>query len=132
MLASTLLHRGSHRRALDRSRRPHSASGCVCPVYLTFPGHSYGRGRRNQAAADEAAPCSGRRTRCAGRGVGRACAAADSTPTAALVAEAGLNEMRPAGVYVFNDAQQVELGTADWHAVALTARLPSSAATAAT
>jgi len=43
-----------------------------------------------------------------------------STPTAALVDEGALTEMRP-GVYVFNDAQQIELGTADWRAVALTA-----------
>jgi D-serine deaminase-like pyridoxal phosphate-dependent protein len=32
-----------------------------------------------------------------------------STPTAALVIQGALNEMRP-GVYAFNDAQQVELG----------------------
>lgn len=43
-----------------------------------------------------------------------------STPTAALLDPGALNEMRP-GVYVFNDAQQVELGAADWEAVALTA-----------
>jgi D-serine deaminase-like pyridoxal phosphate-dependent protein len=43
-----------------------------------------------------------------------------STPTAALVIQGALNEMRP-GVYAFNDAQQVELGAADWDAVALTA-----------
>ena len=43
-----------------------------------------------------------------------------STPTAALVEPEGLNEIRP-GVYVFNDAQQVELGSADWDSVALTA-----------
>jgi D-serine deaminase-like pyridoxal phosphate-dependent protein len=43
-----------------------------------------------------------------------------STPTAAIVIEGALNEMRP-GVYVFNDAQQVELGAADWDAVAVTA-----------
>ena len=43
-----------------------------------------------------------------------------STPTAALIDQEALNEMRP-GVYVFNDAQQVELGAAGWEAVALSA-----------
>ena len=52
--------------------------------------------------------------------VGAGLRSGGSTPTAALVDEGALNEMRP-GVYVFNDAQQVELGAADWDAVALTA-----------
>ena len=34
--------------------------------------------------------------------------------------QGALDEMRP-GVYAFNDAQQVELGAADWDTVALTA-----------
>jgi D-serine deaminase-like pyridoxal phosphate-dependent protein len=52
--------------------------------------------------------------------VGAGLRSGGSTPTAALVDEGALNEMRP-GVYVFNDAQQVELGAAEWEDVALTA-----------
>lgn len=43
-----------------------------------------------------------------------------STPTAAYADDGALTEMRP-GVYVFNDAQQVELATCGWGNVALTA-----------
>jgi D-serine deaminase-like pyridoxal phosphate-dependent protein len=87
---------------------------------FTFPGHSYEPGQRKQAALDEA-----RALQEAGGALRQADVAADlrsggSTPTAALEIEGALNEMRP-GVYVFNDAQQVELGAADWDAVALTA-----------
>ncbi|MCY1143272.1 alanine racemase [Actinoplanes sp. Pm04-4] len=79
---------------------------------FTFPGHGYGPELRKQAALDEA----------------RAMAVADadaevrsggSTPTAALEDAGPLTEIRP-GVYVFNDAQQVELGTCGFEDVALT------------
>ena len=53
-------------------------------------------------------------------GLGAGLRSGGSTPTAALLIQGALNEMRP-GVYVFNDAQQVELGAADWDGVALTA-----------
>lgn len=44
-----------------------------------------------------------------------------STPTSELTGTGELTELRP-GVYVFNDAQQVELGVATWTDVALTVR----------
>jgi D-serine deaminase-like pyridoxal phosphate-dependent protein len=87
---------------------------------FTFPGHSYGPGRGSPAALDEARALLEAEAALRRMGVGVGLRSGGSTPTAALVAEGGLNEMRP-GVYVFNDAQQVELGTADWNAVALTA-----------
>jgi D-serine deaminase-like pyridoxal phosphate-dependent protein len=87
---------------------------------FTFPGHSYGPRRRKQAALDEARALQEADARLRQAGVGEALRSGGSTPTAALVIEGALNEMRP-GVYVFNDAQQVELGAADWDAVALTA-----------
>jgi D-serine deaminase-like pyridoxal phosphate-dependent protein len=88
---------------------------------FTFPGHGYGPGKRERAAAEEAgalheadvalrqADVVGGRLRSGG-----------STPTAALLKPGALNEMRP-GVYAFNDAQQVELGAAAWETVALSA-----------
>jgi D-serine deaminase-like pyridoxal phosphate-dependent protein len=87
---------------------------------FTFPGHSYAPGRREQAAGDEARALLEADAALHQAGVGAGLRSGGSTPTAALVQQGGLNEMRP-GVYVFNDAQQVELGAADWDAVALTA-----------
>lgn len=87
---------------------------------FTFPGHSYEPGRRMQAAVDEARALKEAHTALRQAGVDADLRSGGSTPTAALVVEGSLNEMRP-GVYVFNDAQQVELGAADWDAVALTA-----------
>jgi D-serine deaminase-like pyridoxal phosphate-dependent protein len=86
---------------------------------FTFPGHSYEPGRPNQAAVDEARALQEADAALRQAGVGADLRSGGSTPTAALVTPA-LTEMRP-GVYVFNDAQQVELATANWDVVALTA-----------
>jgi D-serine deaminase-like pyridoxal phosphate-dependent protein len=87
---------------------------------FTFPGHSYEPGRRKQAATDEARALQEAQAALRQAGVHTDLRSGGSTPTAAIVIEGALNEMRP-GVYVFNDAQQVELGAVDWDAVALTA-----------
>jgi D-serine deaminase-like pyridoxal phosphate-dependent protein len=87
---------------------------------FTFPGHSYEPGRREQAAADEAHALREADAALRQAELGAGLRSGGSTPTAALVLQGALNEMRP-GVYAFNDAQQVELGAADWDAVALTA-----------
>ncbi len=91
---------------------------------FTFPGHGYGPGNRAPAAADEARTLAGAAAALRRAGLEPVVRSGGSTPTANLVepgsAGDGLTEMRP-GVYVFNDAQQVELGSADWNAVALTA-----------
>ena len=87
---------------------------------FTFPGHSYAPRRREQAAADEARALQEADAALRQAGLGAGLRSGGSTPTAALAIQGALNEMRP-GVYAFNDAQQVELGAADWDAVALTA-----------
>jgi D-serine deaminase-like pyridoxal phosphate-dependent protein len=87
---------------------------------FTFPGHSYQPGRQEQVAADEVRALLGADAALRQAGVRGGLRSGGSTPTAALAQQGALNEIRP-GVYVFNDAQQVELGTADWDAVALTA-----------
>ena len=87
---------------------------------FTFPGHSYQPGRPEQAAADEARALREADAALRQAGLGSGLRSGGSTPTAALVIQGALNEMRP-GVYAFNDAQQVELGAAVWDAVALTA-----------
>ena len=87
---------------------------------FTCPGHGYEPGGRKQAAADEARALQKADAALRQAGLGAGLRSGGSTPTAALLIQGALNEMRP-GVYVFNDAQQVELGAADWDGVALTA-----------
>ncbi|HST48550.1 alanine racemase [Jatrophihabitans sp.] len=96
---------------------------------FTFPGHGYGPGNRTPAALDEARTVAVAVAILRGRGIEPAVRSGGSTPTAGVaerelaaagVVGEGLTELRP-GVYAFNDAQQVELGSADWSAVALTA-----------
>ncbi len=67
---------------------------------------------QHQAALDEAAALTA-------AGSGAEVRSGGSTPTAALEQSGPLTEIRP-GVYVFGDAQQVELGTCGWDDVALT------------
>ena len=87
---------------------------------FTFPGHGYDPDQRERAAADEAGALHQADAAMRREGVDGGLRSGGSTPTAALIEHGALNEMRP-GVYVFNDAQQVELGAAGWEAVALTA-----------
>lgn len=85
---------------------------------FTFPGHSYAPGNGRAAADDE------------GRAVAEAVAGLESAGVAAPVVSGGsspsaaysrnmLTDIRP-GVYVFNDAQQLELGTCSMEDIALT------------
>ena len=116
--------------------RPHQAGelaaaatrlGLHVAGVFTFPGHSYAPDGRRRAAADEARALRGaeQAVRAAGVGAG-SLRSGGSTPTASLSGGDGqdgstaLTELRP-GVYAFNDAQQLELGVADWESIALTA-----------
>ncbi len=87
---------------------------------FTFPGHSYGPGQRERAAADEAGALGQAATALRDAGVAAELRSGGSTPTAALLDPEVMNEIRP-GVYAFSDAQQVELGAVGWESVALTA-----------
>ena len=116
---------GHHRTGVSPSNAGRVAAaalhhGLGVAGVFTFPGHSYQPGQREQAAADEARALSEADAGLRATGVGAGLRSGGSTPTAALVEQGSLNEIRP-GVYAFNDAQQVELGAADWDAVALTA-----------
>lgn len=90
----------------------------VCGIF-TFPGHSYGPGRREPVAAEETAALSAAAGSLRAAGVDPVVRSGGSTPTEALAGEA-LTEVRP-GVSVFHDAQQVELGVAGFAEVALSA-----------
>ncbi|PWJ53859.1 D-serine deaminase, pyridoxal phosphate-dependent [Quadrisphaera granulorum] len=85
---------------------------------FTFPGHGYSPGARAQAAADEAVALSLAVDGLRRAGLTVAVVSGGSTPTAASADPGALTEVRP-GVYLFNDAQQAELGTCDWGDVAL-------------
>lgn len=96
---------------------------------FTFPGHSYGPGRREPVAAQESAALAAAAAALRAAGVDPAVRSGGSTPTEALpgppgaatsTPPQGLTEIRP-GVSVFHDAQQVELGVAGFSDVALTA-----------
>ncbi len=86
---------------------------------FTFPGHGYGPGRRAQAAADESLALAHAISAVRKAGLDADVISGGSTPTASFAEAGELTELRP-GVYAFNDAQQVELGSADWSSVALT------------
>lgn len=87
---------------------------------FTFPGHSYAPGAARPAAADESAALAAAAASLRGRGVEVREVSGGSTPSLAVADADVLTEVRP-GVYAFNDAQQVELGSCGWADVALTA-----------
>ncbi|MHB1615280.1 MAG: alanine racemase [Actinomycetes bacterium] len=94
-------------------------AGLVVAGVFTFPGHGYGPGRRAEAARDEARALAEAAASLRAAGVHPRVCSGGSTPTVGLSLPGQMTEVRP-GVYVFNDAQQVELGAASWSDVALT------------
>jgi D-serine deaminase-like pyridoxal phosphate-dependent protein len=87
---------------------------------FTYPGHGYGPGLAGVAAADEAEALGRAAASMGALGVPAQVLSGGSTPTASLTAPGVVTEMRP-GVYVFGDAQQLEMGTCSIDQVALTA-----------
>lgn len=89
---------------------------------FTFPGHSYRPGGPASVGIEEAAALAAGAAALEAVGVECRERSGGSTPTVAASepGATGASELRP-GVYVFNDAQQLELGTCGWDDVALTA-----------
>ncbi|GAB4098354.1 alanine racemase [Sinomonas halotolerans] len=89
--------------------RAAAAAGLRVAGVFTFPGHSYGPDMPARAAEDERAALgeAARLVREAGFEVQRV--SGGSTPSAAFAESGAVTEVRP-GVYVFGDAQQLELG----------------------
>jgi D-serine deaminase-like pyridoxal phosphate-dependent protein len=87
---------------------------------FTFPGHGYAPDRPGQASSEEATALRDAAAGLERVGIDPQIRSGGSTPTARCAAGGVLTELRP-GVYVFNDAQQLELGTCGPEAVALTA-----------
>ncbi len=85
---------------------------------FTFPGQAYAVGAAKSAAADEARALSRAADAFAAEGLQCAIRSGGATPSYEATDTAVVTETRP-GVYVFQDAQQVALGTATPDDVAL-------------
>ncbi|MGV1034878.1 MAG: alanine racemase [Microbacteriaceae bacterium] len=85
---------------------------------FTFPGHSYATGGRESAAAAESAALLAARASLAEHGFTNLTMSGGSTPSAEFADASVLTELRP-GVYLFNDAQQWELGSCSPDEIAL-------------
>ena len=85
---------------------------------FTFPGHSYAPGAGRGAAEDEAATLIKGAEILAAAGFDGLQRSGGSSPSAKHAHPDALTELRP-GVYVFNDAMQLELGAATMDEVAL-------------
>lgn len=96
-------------------------AGMLLDGVFTYPGHSYAPGAVASAAVQEAEALRLAREVLSSSGIECAVCSGGSTPTArlsALGAPECPGELRP-GVYAFNDAQQLELGTCRAGEVAL-------------
>ena len=85
---------------------------------FTFPGHSYAPGGRDSAADDEARAVTEAVAGLNSAGITAPAVSGGSSPSVAYARKA-LTDIRP-GVYVFNDAQQLELGACTVEDIALT------------
>lgn len=94
---------------------------------FTYPGHSYKPKGANQAVKDEQIALAVAAATLVKVGIEAKVISSGSTPTASVSTESSgksgkskspVNELRP-GVYVFNDAQQLELGTCTLKDIAL-------------
>ncbi|HEY9357926.1 MAG TPA: alanine racemase [Arthrobacter sp.] len=86
---------------------------------FTFPGHSYAPGMPAEAAAQEQQALRDAAESLAAAGFEATRRSGGSTPTALLTEGSEATEVRP-GVYVFGDAQQLELGRCAVEDIALT------------
>ncbi len=115
---------GHHRSGVSPSAavevaRSAAEAGLRVSGVFTFPGHSYAPGMPVSAAdqEQEALAEAARLVGAAGFEVSRI--SGGSTPTATLTRTSAATEVRP-GVYVFGDAQQLELGRCTLDDIALT------------
>ncbi|WP_026061633.1 D-TA family PLP-dependent enzyme [Rhodococcus rhodochrous] len=87
---------------------------------FTFPGHSYAPDAPGSAAREEADALAVAAASLRAVGIEPSVISGGSSPTALLEVRTVANELRP-GVYVFGDAQQLELGAVSESDIALTA-----------
>jgi D-serine deaminase-like pyridoxal phosphate-dependent protein len=96
-----------------------SDAGLEVAGVFTFPGHSYAPGMPVEAAAQEQEALRQASDALAAAGFRATVRSGGSTPTALLTESSVATEVRP-GVYVFGDAQQLELGRCGMEDIALT------------
>lgn len=96
-----------------------SRAGLQVAGVFTFPGHSYAPGMPEAAAEQEQQALRLAAASLAAAGYEAVRRSGGSTPTALLTDESEATEVRP-GVYVFGDAQQLELGRCAVEDIALT------------
>jgi len=87
---------------------------------FTFPGHSYGPGVPPRVAAEESAALTAAAASLRAVGIEPSVISGGSSPTALIEVRTDATELRP-GVYVFGDAQQLELEAITERDVALSA-----------
>lgn len=116
---------GHHRTGVDPELAGEVGAGAVeaglqVLGIFTFPGHSYRPGGPSDAAGEESRALATAAESLRSRAITPVIRSGGSTPSVSDADPTVLTEIRP-GVYVFNDAQQVELGVATLADVALTA-----------
>lgn len=99
--------------------RAASHAGLGIAGVFTFPGHSYKPGMPSGAASNENEALGRASEELTAAGFDVRTISGGSTPTALLAKETVATELRP-GVYVFGDAQQLELERCSWDDIALT------------
>lgn len=87
---------------------------------FTFPGHSYGPGVPPRVAAEESAALTAAAASLRAVGIEPSVISGGSSPTALIEVRTDATELRP-GVYVFGDAQQLELEAITERDIALSA-----------
>ncbi|WP_077488197.1 alanine racemase [Sinomonas mesophila] len=105
-------------RAAEVARAAAGAGLRVAGVF-TFPGQSYAPGMPVEAAGQEQRALAEAAGALAGAGFDVTRVSGGSTPSALLTESGATTEVRP-GVYVFGDAQQLELGRCEPEDIALT------------
>lgn len=118
------LDSGHHRSGADPQEAASVAvaardAGLRVVGLFTFPGHSYGPGASAGAVDDESRVLRQGATSLRAAGFEALELSGGSTPTAYASEPGVATEVRP-GVYVFNDAQQLEMGHCDVDDIALT------------
>ncbi|MFE4196216.1 D-TA family PLP-dependent enzyme [Paenarthrobacter sp. NPDC056912] len=99
--------------------RAAASAGLNVAGVFTFPGHSYKPGMPTGAASNENEALGLAAQALTSAGFEVHTISGGSTPTALISGETMASELRP-GVYVFGDAQQLELERCTWDDIALT------------
>jgi D-serine deaminase-like pyridoxal phosphate-dependent protein len=116
---------GHHRTGVDPAEAPvvaraAAAAGLAVHGVFTFPGHGYDPQARSRAARDEEDALDRAARALKDADLPAQVVSGGSTPTAADTHGGVITELRP-GVYVFNDATQIALGTCTLADIALVA-----------